>query len=55
MPAYEYTCKDCSKDFTVFLTIKEYEAKPKITCSHCQSDKVEKKLTTFFTKTSRKS
>ena len=29
MPAYEYVCKDCNHGFTVFLSIKEFEAKPK--------------------------
>jgi putative FmdB family regulatory protein len=55
MPAYEYGCKDCSKDFTVFLQIKEYESNPVIKCPHCGSDNVQKKLTGFFTKTSKKS
>ena len=55
MPAYEYGCKDCSKEFTVFLPIKEYESRPDIKCPHCESDNVQKKLTGFFTKTSRKS
>ena len=27
MPAYEYICKDCNKEFVVFLSIKEFEAK----------------------------
>jgi len=55
MPAYEYVCNDCKKEFTVFLSIKEFEAKPKIICPHCQSDNAVKKLTTFFAKTSKKS
>lgn len=55
MPAYEYMCNDCKKDFTVFLSIKEFESKPKIVCSQCQSDNVTKKLTSFFVKTSKKS
>jgi len=55
MPAYEYVCRDCSKDFTVFLALKEYESNPKIKCPHCESDNVERKLTSFFAKTSRKS
>jgi putative FmdB family regulatory protein len=55
MPAYEYMCRDCSKEFTVFLTIKELDAKPKIVCPHCESDNVDKKLTAFFAKTSKKS
>jgi hypothetical protein len=32
MPAYEYFCKDCNHEVTVFLSIKEFEAKPKIKC-----------------------
>ncbi len=55
MPAYEYTCKDCKKVFTVFLSIKEFEKKHKVNCPHCQSDNVEKKPATFFAKTSKKS
>jgi putative FmdB family regulatory protein len=55
MPAYEYDCKDCNKEFTVFLSIREFEAKPKIKCPHCESDNVQKKMTGFFTKTSKKS
>lgn len=55
MPAYEYACKDCGKDFTVYLSIREFEAHPKITCPHCRSDKAERKYTGFFAKTSKKS
>jgi len=55
MPAYEYVCNDCKREFIVFLLIKEFEAKPKIKCSHCKSDNVVKKLTSFYTKTSKKS
>ncbi len=54
MPAYEYVCRDCRKEFTVFLSIREYEAHPKIRCPHCESDNVEKKISGFFAKTSRK-
>ncbi len=55
MPAYEYVCKDCNHEITVFLSIKEFEAKPKIKCPHCQSDNVQKKISEFTTKTSKKS
>jgi putative FmdB family regulatory protein len=55
MPAYEYVCKDCNHEYTVFLSIKEFEAKPKIKCPHCQSDNVEKKISGFMTKASKKS
>ena len=55
MPAYEYVCKDCEKEFIVFLSVKEYEAKPEIRCPHCETDNVVKKITGFFAKTSKKS
>lgn len=55
MPGYEYACKDCGRNFMVFLTVKEYEANPKIRCPHCESDHVEKQVSRFFAKTSRKS
>jgi putative FmdB family regulatory protein len=55
MPAYEYICKDCNSEFTVFLSIREYEEKPGIKCPRCQSDNVQRKLTGFFAKTSKKS
>lgn len=55
MPAYEYMCRDCNKDFVVFLSIKEFDAKPKIRCPHCGSDNAQRKITAFFAKTSKKS
>lgn len=55
MPAYEYVCRDCKKEFTVFLSIREYGEKVKIKCPHCESDSVARKLTAFYAKTSKKS
>lgn len=55
MPAYEYFCKDCKREFTIFLSLKEMEAKPKIKCPGCGSDNVARKFSGFFAKTSRKS
>jgi len=55
MPAYEYACFDCNHEFTVFLSLKEFEAQPKIKCPNCQSDNVQKKLSTFTAQTSKKS
>lgn len=55
MPAYEYVCADCRRDFIIFLTLKEYEAKPEIKCPHCGSKHVERKITSFFARTSKKS
>ena len=55
MPSYEYICKDCIRNFTVFLSIKEFETNPKIKCPHCESDHVEKQMSSFFAKTRKKS
>lgn len=55
MPAYEYFCNDCKHPFTVFLSLKEFDAKPKILCPHCGSDNVQKQLSAFFAKTNKKS
>lgn len=55
MPAYDYFCNDCKHEFVVFLSLKEYEEKPKIKCPHCGSDNVAKKITGFYAKTSKKS
>ena len=55
MPSFEYVCKDCGKEFLIFLSLKEYEAKPKILCPHCNSDHVDRKFSAFSAKTSRKS
>ena len=54
MPAYEYICKDCTHEVTVLLDSKEFEAKPKIKCPHCQSDNVQKKLSEFTGQEKRK-
>ena len=55
MPAYEYECKDCHRDFTIYLSIKEFEEKPEIKCPHCDSNNVHKKISGFYAKTSSKS
>jgi len=55
MPAYEYACKDCGKDFTVFLSLQELESGPRLRCPHCQSDHVERRFGTFYAKTAKKS
>ena len=55
MPAYDYDCKDCHKDFTIYLSLKEFEEKPEIKCPHCDSNNVHKKISGFYAKTSSKS
>ncbi len=55
MPAYDYKCNGCGKEFTVYLSIREFDMRPTIKCPGCQSKDVERKFTPFFAKTSRKS
>ena len=55
MPAYEFECKNCRKEFLVYISLKELVDNPKIKCPKCESDHVEKKITGFFAKTSKKS
>ncbi len=55
MPAYEYECKDCKKEFVVYISLKELEEHPQIKCPGCGCDHVAKKISGFFAKTSKKS
>jgi putative FmdB family regulatory protein len=55
MPMYDYVCNNCKKDFTVFLTLKEYESSPQVNCPECKSADVERKIAEFYAKTSSKS
>jgi putative FmdB family regulatory protein len=55
MPTYEYTCMDCKKDFTVWMSVKEAEQKVPVKCEACKSDKVEKKYSGFTAVTAKKS
>ncbi len=53
MPRYDYRCPDCKKKFSVLLSIKEHDAGVK--CPKCGGKKVEQLISSFMTKTSRKS
>jgi|GEM_PF-1630667 putative FmdB family regulatory protein len=55
MPAYDFACKDCGKEFTAFYTISEYQTKPATTCPGCGSDNLQRRITGVFAKTSKKS
>jgi|WetSurMetagenome_2_1015567.scaffolds.fasta_scaffold01728_4 putative FmdB family regulatory protein len=55
MPFYDYGCLDCGHDFSVFLTLQEFDSLPKIVCPQCGSDNVRRKITGFVAMTSRKS
>jgi putative FmdB family regulatory protein len=54
MPTYEYECLDCKKKFSAIMSISERE-KTKVSCPKCKGKKVKQSISTFTTKTSRKS
>jgi putative FmdB family regulatory protein len=43
MPNYEFRCLDCRKKFEIFMSYAEYGQKP-VTCPHCQSSHVSRKI-----------
>ena len=54
MPSYEFLCEKCKNQYTLQLSLAEYEKK-KYACPKCKSRKVKQQITIFQTKTSRKS
>ena len=54
MPNYEFQCEKCKKEFSVQLTLAEYDKKD-YRCPKCKSKKVKQLITSFQTQTSRKS
>ncbi|MFN8380317.1 MAG: zinc ribbon domain-containing protein [Anaerolineales bacterium] len=44
MPTYDFVCLACEKRFEVFMTFSEYGSKP-VYCTHCESDKVRRRMT----------
>jgi len=54
MPTYEYLCPKCNKKFTVILSIKDHDAR-KAKCPKCGGKQLQQLITSFQTKTSRKS
>lgn len=54
MPVYEFKCEKCNKNFSLMMSISEYE-KTKFRCPKCKSTKVKQKITAFQTVTSSKS
>lgn len=53
MPTYAFSCEKCRKTFTQQLRRAEHE-KADFSCLQCQSKKVMPQISTFQTKTSRK-
>ncbi len=44
MPTYDFICQKCSQRFDIFLTFSEY-GKTKVTCAHCGSESVRRRMT----------
>ncbi len=43
MPAYQYRCLNCKRRFEIYMTYSEYGQKH-ITCPHCASDQVQRRI-----------
>jgi len=44
MPTYDFICNKCNQRFDVFLTFAEY-GKKKVSCTHCKSKDVRRRMT----------
>ena len=54
MPFYEFQCQKCGKQFTLVLSVKQYERK-EFACPDCKAKEVEQLITSAQVITSRKS
>ncbi len=54
MPVYEFTCGECKKPFEVIQSVSDYDPR-RVKCPHCGSEKVERRWSSIFAKTSKKS
>ena len=54
MPVYEFICRECRKKFEVIQGVASYDPK-KVRCPKCNSRKVERRWTSVFAVTSKKS
>ena len=54
MPTYEYLCGKCGEEFVRVMSISEFES-GQVTCPKCQSADVKQQMSSFISKTSRKS
>ncbi len=54
MPTYDFRCEKCNKDFSLTMSISEYDSK-KVRCPGCKSTRVKQQITPFQTVTSKKS
>jgi putative FmdB family regulatory protein len=54
VPTYEFRCEDCRREFTLVLSMADRD-KGKIRCPACKKRNVKQQISTFQTKTSKKS
>ena len=54
MPTYDFLCKKCKKTFTVNIPFRDYD-RGNVKCPGCGSQSLKQQITSFMTKTSRKS
>jgi putative FmdB family regulatory protein len=55
MPVYEFVCQHCKKPFEIVRPIKENGRTKAVSCPKCDSKKVERRWSSVFVETSRKS
>lgn len=56
MPRYDFTCKDCQKEFVREMHVDEYEkTKASQKCPECGSSNVKRNISIFEAQTSKKS
>jgi len=54
MPIYEFQCQKCGKEFTLVLSVKQYEERG-FACPACKAKDVEQVITSTQVITSKKS
>jgi putative FmdB family regulatory protein len=54
MPTYDYACVKCGRKFSVTHSITEHGRK-RVRCPKCSSLRLERRITLFVAKTSKKS
>lgn len=54
MPTYEFYCEKCKKNFSLVISISDYEKK-KYKCPKCKTKKLRQQITSFQIVTSKKS
>lgn len=58
MPQYDYQCRSCENEFTVYLSMTEHEVQDrdhKIECPKCKSTDVRHLIESVYVTTSKKS